>query len=222
MNAEKRPSKKGQGWAEIWQSDNAKLQRAASRVNAYRDLAQDQYVGVNVAQGEEWPAFEDFETIISLELTPRELKSAPRAVRRVFRDIGVKKSDRVSLQLTLPPVGSSFKVTIIPHEITDDRIGITLSSIAKEGEVIAPVYQSMHSSLNTEPSIVKPIPFFPSSGDKPTVAETRAHNARLAYKSIAGNVDGNDLFARSHPHMIEIMTAAGNWAADLLESRKQS
>lgn len=221
MNAEKRPSKKAQGWAEIWRSDDAKLQKAVSRVYAHRNLTDDQYVGVNVTRGKEWSVFSEFEKIISLELTPGELKAAPRAVRRVFKDIGVKSSDRVSLQLTLPPVGSYFKVTIIPDEITDDRIGITLSSIPKEGEVIAPAYQSMHSSLNIEPPIVKPIPFFPTAFDKPMVAETRAYNARLAYKSIAGNVDGNDMFARSHPHMIEIMTAVGNWAADLLGTRRK-
>lgn len=112
------------GWAHKWHAENRKLQKAAKRVNKFRDLDPDQYTGISVTQKPTG------ETVIVFELTPEKIKKAPKVVKRVFSDLNLHESDKASLQLTLPPDRDHFYLAVLPdREIS--RPGINLSSVPK-------------------------------------------------------------------------------------------
>ncbi len=211
------------GWVEILRLDDEKLKAAIGRVNAYRNLLADQYQGVTVTQGEEWCEFKDFERVIGLRARPEELKTAPTKLRKVFKDIGLDDSDPVSLRLTLPPSGSSFKLRIEPDEITDDKIGITLSSNHSGGELIAPAYNGYRL---TEPMGVKEIPFFSPDDTEHMFTGRLADKVKDAYMAIgiySGHTPhGWDVYVRTNPRRVnKIMTSAGNWVPKLLDRRRK-
>lgn len=118
----------------------------------------------------------------------------------------------MAIEIDLPPGGMSFRFTIRPEEVTDDRLGITLSSRVKDGEIIAPVYEEGWQN----PSVVRAFKF-----DEYPAVNGKAITVQHTYRGITGNVDGNNVSARNHPHMIEIMTAAANWSTALVAARRK-
>lgn len=217
-----RSSRKGLSWVETWKAGDSELQTAVRQICAYRNINEADYEGVTVTEGQEFFFHRtEIPEIISFDLTPAEIRSSPKAIRGVLKDIGVSSTDKVSLQLGIPSADIGFLLTIRPYSITDKRIGITLSTVTKDGAVIAPAFYDRSRWDEIIPD-VKTLPFFPFSGENyiKQTRSVRAYNAWFAYRGISGNVDGSG-GTRSHPYLVEIMTSAAEWATPLLALRKK-
>lgn len=129
-------------------------------------------------------------------------------VKRIFSDLKLKEIDKASIQLTLPEDRNYFELAVMPDP-EPGRAGIRISSTPKQGEIL--VYDRTRSDVET-------IPLFEAT-PKPT--DTDLNNLLFAYRGISGNVDGNEIFVRTHPCIRRTMTAASRWIKKMIKERRK-
>lgn len=227
-SSERLGAEQQQGWMDVWQANERRWNRAMNRFwTLTQNLREYSYQGIRLftIPGEELLSNNKSETAVSargiaLELTPEELDSAPPAIKRIMQDIGVQSTDKVFLELANLPRRSEFTITIRPDEITDDRVGIILSTIKNRGAVIAPAYDKIEGD---KPSTIESFPFASTSFyiDQKKVQGDKAKNIRFAYAGIAGGHSNDWRFFNFHPDMIEIMTSTANWLPSLIAARRK-
>lgn len=216
MSIERGPNKTELGWIDILQANDERIKAAARQVCSFRGITEKEY---EVTIGARWADSYGTHKTISFNPTQEELREAPEAIKKVLKDIGVGSLNQVSLELGIPmwnrPVFySSFLLTIRPEEITDDRIGITLSPEPGKVELIG-------LKRNGE-LLVKESMFFGEFGlySRFRIKGKRASNVEKFYKDIIGDPHPGGKLDH-HPYMVEILTSAADWVTALLESRKK-
>lgn len=228
MTTEARPNERlgaeqQQGWMGVWQANEKRWNAAMNRLWDLTQLRADHYDGIRsfIIPGEEVLSKSEIAVPargIALKLTPKELGSAPPAIKRIMQDIGVKTTDKVSLELASFPKRSELAITIRPDEITDSKVGIILSTMKNRGAIIAPAY----GKLGELPTI-ESFPFISASfyANQEKKQGGKAGNISLAYMRIVGGHSNDWRPSNFHPDMIEIMTSAANWLPLLIAARKK-
>lgn len=212
---ERRPSKKGQSWGEILQGDLGRLQRAFTQVSELTDIDKGNLLGVHVTKDP------DGGRSVALDVNRAELRTAPRAIRRMLRDLGIEREEYINVQVDIPPIVDYFQFTVQPLEVTEEKFGLILSTKPGEGAVIAPVY-TIRAVAGVE---IKPNHFGSDLYDFESVGFTRdrARNVFRVYRTMARNIVGNvfnKFSSGNNPYMIEIMTSAASWVTSLVATRR--
>ncbi len=153
------------------------------------------------------------ETGFSVRLTPEELASAPKSIQMVMYDLGLSE-ERNPLSLPLEPDitlevvlkgidlpldrAYGFSWTLMPNEITADRVGLTLSE--RGVEVHGPrerVFDGVHQYVHA------------------------LYGRGEAVYNIYSRQLSSSSYDSRHPFMVQILTDAANWTVDIVNNRKK-
>jgi len=206
------------GWGEIWGDSDQQVKRAIRRVKTFTGLNPDTFDGLTFSTRSVTHIVLPTEhKVVELEPSPEELIRAPRAIRRVFRDLGLQPENGVTLEYASWPWGFDF--TVKPKEVTEDRVGIRLSTTPCRAAIIAP----LESSYPWEVGKVILDTFSHGISDNRFLS-LRGERARAlidAYGYIFRSMGPNN--ERSwHPDIVKILSESSNWGRTLVLSRGKS
>ncbi|OGH11395.1 MAG: hypothetical protein A3B38_01035 [Candidatus Levybacteria bacterium RIFCSPLOWO2_01_FULL_36_13] len=206
-------------WGEVWAYEGIREGQAKTKALALINLNPDEYDGV--AREEKPGKGIRGKVEISVVLGPKEIDSAPVAMRRIFNDLGITSGDNVTVGIDTPAFkGSSFRFLVRPENITDETLGLELGFDPRNSFIVAPL---------TKPDGTRFVGEYRLGWHKEiTMIEAGTHPAekgqvaKRIYAGISGQVDGNEMYGRYHPYLIEIMETAANWMTELINARKKS
>jgi hypothetical protein len=228
VEADVAASKAGVGWTEINRSGDSRVSTAVDQIRELRSVNPKDYLGVSKRFGPEDAKFYYSETcpsIISLKPTYKEFTGAPEAVQRVFRDLGFKSVEEFSIEITIPTSGANFDFSIVPAEITDDRIGITLSTTKSNGGlfILNNHFYELTETKNAQQPAVEFFPFeqenqYPLIERAAGVNNTRVKFAYYTYAHL--NKERSYIGKPANPYMIKIVEALAQWGTTIITERK--
>lgn len=214
MISERRPGSL-RGWSEVWNGSESKINSASRKVKRLVNSDPGKFENVSFSSGEEkFPGSNTHYKKVSVEPNQAELEAAPRALKRILKDLGIKPEDKVSIELYERSLGFDF--TVKPGEVTEDRLGMTLSTNPCRTAIFAPIkseYKWTDGKVVTDPFVhgIGDNPFYLFKGE-------RTRMVKDSYEDIF-KFNGNDI--RSwNPNLVNMLTEAANWGAALVTSRK--
>lgn len=145
-------------------------------------------------------------TEINITPTPEEINTAPIAVQRVFKDIGIEPSDKASVQLAISRAwrDAMFRWSVKPEQMTYKRFGITLfANDWNKGGLAVPI-------SHRNPTLL----YMPFDTSAPRVYQEDGIDAPAS--QILGTYQ-----SMPQPYADKITGEAGKWTADLIDKRKK-
>lgn len=206
------------GWREVWNTDEAKIKSAIRKVRRLTGLTPDGFEGVSFSTRKEtrYDWITDY-SVVGLEPSQAELESTPKPLRKMLVDLGIKPKDRVALEFSSSLF--EFDFTVKPEEITEDRVGITLSTTPFRAAVIALL--KSHYSFEDGKVVANSFSLGVKGHPYCFLKGARVSEITDSYGYIYRNIQSNDPKSW-HPDMVEILSRAANWGTTLVASRRKT
>ena len=180
-----------------------------------RDLRVEEYQGIS--HSDRWLQGLGVQRYV-LDLNLEDYLLAPQVVRDLMiYDLGIQPDMCSSLDLNVHHYERAFSFSLKPNlrDITDDMIGILLTSNNTVGGIWAPVYDYSHD--------VKPIITL-ATFDRWHILKGRANDAFWKYRNLLAQIyempHPFDMPPANHTPIPVLMENIANWATALVEKRK--
>src|SRR5687767_1830747 len=116
---DRRPRIRTKSWGEIIDSEHARVQSLKDRASALLQMDPKAHEGVRVSEAEFETTWGAYTTMVFLDATTEELKTAPTPIKRVLKDLGIKLTDNVTVGLEIPS-SDLYRFRVEPQPVRDD------------------------------------------------------------------------------------------------------